>query len=182
MRIHGTVVSWNGDRGFGFVRPAGKDTGLFIHISAFPRGGPLPQVGELISFEIDATAEKPRGINVQRTGAARAPSPRPPRRATPRRRPFPVTSWLTAAALVAIAAALLVQRWPTRPAWQPAAATSAGLPAARQVPDATYRCDGRTRCAQMTSCAEATWFIGNCPNTQMDGNGDGVPCESQWCR
>jgi hypothetical protein len=33
----------------------------------------------------------------------------------------------------------------------------------------------------MTSCAEATYFIKQCPGTQMDGDGDGVPCESQWC-
>jgi hypothetical protein len=33
----------------------------------------------------------------------------------------------------------------------------------------------------MTSCAEATFFLRNCPNVKMDGDGDGVPCESQWC-
>ena len=45
----------------------------------------------------------------------------------------------------------------------------------------TYQCDGRTYCSQMTSCEEATFFINNCPNTKMDGDNDGVPCESQWC-
>jgi hypothetical protein len=33
----------------------------------------------------------------------------------------------------------------------------------------------------MKSCAEATYFLRNCPGTQMDGNNDGVPCEQQWC-
>ena len=47
--------------------------------------------------------------------------------------------------------------------------------------DSRFSCDGRTHCSQMTSCEEATWFINNCPGTQMDGNNDGVPCESQWC-
>lgn len=47
--------------------------------------------------------------------------------------------------------------------------------------DATFTCDGRTMCSQMTSCAEATYFIQHCPNTKMDGNNDGVPCERQWC-
>ncbi len=46
----------------------------------------------------------------------------------------------------------------------------------------SYHCDGRTHCSQMTSCAEATFFISNCPNTEMDGNHDGVPCEKQWCK
>lgn len=44
-----------------------------------------------------------------------------------------------------------------------------------------FRCDGRTHCSQMTSCAEATYFLQNCPGVKMDGNGDGVPCEQQWC-
>ena len=45
-----------------------------------------------------------------------------------------------------------------------------------------YHCDGRTHCSQMSSCEEATFFSNNCPNTKMDGNNDGVPCEQQWCR
>ena len=44
-----------------------------------------------------------------------------------------------------------------------------------------FSCDGRTRCPQMTSCEEATFFIQNCPGTEMDGDRDGIPCESQWC-
>jgi hypothetical protein len=45
-----------------------------------------------------------------------------------------------------------------------------------------FKCDGRTYCSQMTSCAEATYFLKNCPGTKMDGNNDGIPCESQWCK
>lgn len=43
------------------------------------------------------------------------------------------------------------------------------------------QCDGRQHCSQMRSCEEATWFLQNCPNTKMDGEGDGIPCEDQWC-
>jgi hypothetical protein len=45
----------------------------------------------------------------------------------------------------------------------------------------TYSCDGRTHCSQMTSCEEATYFLEHCPGVKMDGEGDGVPCERQWC-
>ena len=45
-----------------------------------------------------------------------------------------------------------------------------------------FKCDGRTYCSQMRSCEEATYFLGNCPNTKMDGNNDGTPCEKQWCK
>ncbi|UOP05757.2 excalibur calcium-binding domain-containing protein [Conchiformibius kuhniae] len=50
-------------------------------------------------------------------------------------------------------------------------------PALRQ----PFRCDGRTHCSHMTSCEEAKFFLQNCPNVKMDGNGDGIPCERQWC-
>jgi hypothetical protein len=33
----------------------------------------------------------------------------------------------------------------------------------------------------MTSCEEAEFFLANCPGVKMDGGGDGVPCEKQWC-
>ena len=44
-----------------------------------------------------------------------------------------------------------------------------------------FKCDGRQHCSQMRSCAEAKFFIKNCPNTKMDGDNDGVPCEKQHC-
>lgn len=44
-----------------------------------------------------------------------------------------------------------------------------------------FQCDGRTHCSQMRSCEEARYFIQHCPNTQMDGDRDGEPCEQQWC-
>ena len=48
-------------------------------------------------------------------------------------------------------------------------------------PDTRFQCDGRTHCSEMTSCAEARYFLEHCPGTQMDGDGDGRPCESQHC-
>jgi hypothetical protein len=44
-----------------------------------------------------------------------------------------------------------------------------------------YQCDGRTHCSEMTSCEEAEFVLANCPGVKMDGGGDGVPRESQWC-
>ena len=45
-----------------------------------------------------------------------------------------------------------------------------------------YQCDGRQHCSQMTSYEEAKYFIENCPNTKMDGDNDGKPCERQFNR
>jgi hypothetical protein len=58
---------------------------------------------------------------------------------------------------------------------------TAPVPAQATSAPSRFSCDGRTRCTQMTSCEEATYFIQHCPNTTMDGNHDGVPCEQQWC-
>lgn len=77
------------------------------------------------------------------------------------------------------------EKVPTQqPAARPSSASSPRIdPPASSLPADTPRtaCDGRTRCGQMKSCEEATYFIQNCPNTQMDGDNDGIPCESQWC-
>ena len=55
------------------------------------------------------------------------------------------------------------------------------VPGSSESESIQFRCDGRTYCSEMTSCAEATFFIQNCPGVKMDGDLDGVPCESQWC-
>ena len=51
-----------------------------------------------------------------------------------------------------------------------------------QVTTAQFSCDGREHCSQMHSYEEAVFFIKNCPNTKMDGDHDGIPCEDQFGR
>jgi hypothetical protein len=34
----------------------------------------------------------------------------------------------------------------------------------------------------MTSCEEALYYLKQCGRTDMDGDGDGVPCERTLCR
>jgi cold shock CspA family protein len=53
MKAHGTLTKWNHDRGFGFIALPQSGTEVFVHISAFPRDGVLPRVGELVAFEIE---------------------------------------------------------------------------------------------------------------------------------
>jgi hypothetical protein len=59
--------------------------------------------------------------------------------------------------------------------------SSNAVPGTPELPSRDSRCDGRTYCSQMTSCEEAKYFLNHCPNTKMDGDHDGVPCEQQWC-
>ena len=55
------------------------------------------------------------------------------------------------------------------------------LPIPQALPTNNFQCDGREYCSQMTSCEEATYFLNNCPAVKMDGDYDGIPCESQLC-
>jgi hypothetical protein len=45
-------------------------------------------------------------------------------------------------------------------------------------PSENFSCDGRQHCSQMGSRAEAEFFLRNCPDTKMDGDHDGIPCEN----
>ena len=44
-----------------------------------------------------------------------------------------------------------------------------------------FTCSGKTKCGQMTSCAEAQFYLNSCGVSRLDGDKDGVPCET-LCR
>jgi len=181
MRTHGTLTKWNDDRGFGFIAQAQGGEELFVHISAFPQDGQRPRVGELVSFEVDKGAEgKSRAVRVMRPG--RRPEARRPRQVGRRER---TSSWgaslMTILAIAAIGA-YGYSRYSSAPQPQPVAAVPAApVTAFRPAAASAFQCDGRTSCSQMNSCAEARYFVQHCPDTTMDGDGDGEPCERQWC-
>ena len=179
MRHHGTLIRWNDERGFGFIAPAGGADELFVHVSAFPRDGRRPETGEVISYLTQAGPDgKVRAISIMRPGANRPP--RNVRVQKPRGRR---SGWLaTLLSLCAIAAiggvvyTTYVGKQAPEPALSP---THTATQAARQT--SRYSCDARQHCSQMRSCEEATYFLRHCPNTKMDGDGDGIPCEQQLC-
>lgn len=210
MRTQGTLIKWNDDRGFGFAKT--RDTGIevFAHVSEFPRGGRRPQIGDLLSFEItssDDGRKRARAIVFEVPAAGRADvtlapiatkasNPRPasppraqretqarPRRPGHARRGRGFSGLVGTAVFVCIVILgghQIIEAIRTTTYAPPPATplqTAAPLSAA---PGA--RCDGRTHCSQMRSCADATWVLRHCPNTAMDGDHDGVPCETQWCR
>ena len=41
-----------------------------------------------------------------------------------------------------------------------------------------FSCGEKNRCSQMTSCDEANYHLNQCGLGRLDGDGDGVPCES----
>jgi hypothetical protein len=44
-----------------------------------------------------------------------------------------------------------------------------------------FSCQGKTHCSEMTSCEEARFYLSSCPDVNIDGDNDGVPCENQLC-
>lgn len=176
MRFEGKLTRWDDNRGFGFVTPTQGDSDIFVHVSAFPKDGRRPAVGERLSFEVETDARgKKRARNLlcpDRPAAHRRERIAQSRRSE---RPGIVSRLVPLVVFVAIAS-LGYGEYSRRAPDRPALTMSNGDPAA-----VAFSCDGRTHCSQMTSCAEATFFLRNCPDVRMDGNNDGVPCESQWC-
>ena len=39
-------------------------------------------------------------------------------------------------------------------------------------------CGGKRTCGEMTDCAEAAHYLTDCGRRRLDGDGDGIPCES----
>lgn len=184
MRLTGTLKSWNDDRGFGFIAPRHGGADLFVHISALPRDGTRPTVGEVVTYELGRGRDgKPQAVKVMRR-AVGAPPDAPRRSHPPRsaRQSFGVP-------VIALAVVVALAGWGWRhhesrargvhglSEMEPSAGATTTAPSSSE----RFQCDGRTHCSQMTSCAEAKFFLKNCPGVEMDGNHDGEPCEQQWC-
>lgn len=204
-RHAGTLSRWNEERGFGFIAPQSGGEDVFVHVTAFPRGQ-KPTLGEYVTFEIDTAPDGRKRAtrvilpnNLQLTPVAKhraAPARHrvEPERATPpsrratrphrQQQSFPFGNVLVLACVIA-AGAIGYKQYQKRATQAPAflETPTAAYPTAHPIiqEQPRFQCDGRQHCSQMRSCAEATFFLKNCPGTQMDGDHDGIPCESQWC-
>ncbi len=76
MRFEGTLTSWNDDRGFGRIESSQGGEPIFVHVSAWPRGGPRPVLHQAVSFEVEVGPKGKRARKVQLIQARRMPAPR----------------------------------------------------------------------------------------------------------
>lgn len=183
MPTTGTLKSWNDERGFGFIAPSGGGAELFVHISAFPRGGPRPSIGEVLTYEIGRGKNgQPQAVRIARKSTAAGTATRRPAR---RHYDAPRRTLLGALVPLLLAGGGALAYWYFTSDSDPISTIPLTAPQpyrAMRQPDApAFQCDGRVYCSQMTSCAEARYFLSHCPGTKMDGDNDGVPCEQQWC-
>ena len=56
MRKKGKIVSWNDQKGYGFITPVAGGDRIFAHISAFENRGRRPSVGDVITYASSADA------------------------------------------------------------------------------------------------------------------------------
>jgi len=187
----GILVRWNDEKGFGFIQPEdskGKD--VFIHITVLKHMARKPQVGDSILYRTEIQNDgKVKAIKASIEGVAvlANTNKNPRRNANPPSRSLSNT--LLPLLLIfgigifgfkkytefEIAQAPNNAEIETTPLYEPQTQP-------QSAPQAQFRCEaGKTHCSHMSSCAEATYYINHCPNTQMDGDGDGIPCERQWC-
>lgn len=196
----GLLKSWKTDKGFGFIKSDTLEHDTFIHISALKHMSRKPKVGDTIYFEVATQPDgKTKAINCRIEGVAALKAPYQKHKQQPHRiaKSNFASSFLGKVASIALIAALCfyaINKYNTHSSSQTPVitndlATNDDLATFDEkypkveipkivIPKNTqnFTCDGRQYCSQMTSRAEAVFFINNCPNTKMDG--DGKPCEN----
>jgi cold shock protein len=71
MAMTGTVKFFNGERGYGFIKPDDGGRDVFVHITAVERAGLKSLMeGQRISFEVepDKKGKGPKAVNLVVTG------------------------------------------------------------------------------------------------------------------
>jgi cold shock protein len=71
MAMTGTVKFFNGERGYGFIKPDDGGRDVFVHITAVERAGlKVLNEGQRISFDVepDKKGKGPKAVNLVITG------------------------------------------------------------------------------------------------------------------
>jgi cold shock CspA family protein len=181
----GKLIRWKGNKGFGFIKSDELEQDTFIHISSLKAMSRKPKVGDFIYFELEKNINgKTKAINCRIEGvAAKSIKRHKPRIQKDSSRPKRI---IISVLMVMAIIAFVFQRLglisssntpiPNKPSFSVQDHTT--LEKAFSADDVQFSCDGRQHCSQMSSRAEAVYFINHCPNTKMDGDNDGIPCEN----
>lgn len=183
----GRVKKWDADRGFGFIATKRLEKDVFVHISEFKRCLRPPIVGDVIFFEIDKQKDgKFRAVACKIEGVAENEERTKAREYTRRNKPITHKKRSKASPLYFVFLLLLGMGLLGYQYYQESFSQVTGKNSARQAvvleeQESSFICDGRQHCSEMSSCEEAEFFNRNCPDTKMDGDNDGIPCERQLC-
>jgi cold shock CspA family protein len=174
MKSKGKLIRWNEDRGLGFIKSSNIKDDVFIHISELKKMSRGPTLNDVIYFNVTKDGSgKTKAINASIEGV-------PEKSITSYRKKSKTNILFSYLIKFVLIFSIVLVAYLTYPLWSSSFKNS--LPVNLVNEDFSgYRCEGKQYCSQMTSCKEARFYLKNCPNVQIDGDNDGVPCESQWC-
>lgn len=195
----GRLKRWNDDKGFGFIEPADGKREIFIHISALKRMSRRPAIGDMINYQIHIDNEgKKRAVNAKVEGVAEIQPKINRKKIRNHNSNKRLSVFFVIVLLMLTAFTFYKDSYKTQllnrirdqiivlqEVYNKVMGTTNVMPEQKKrlvVPEqTTYSCNGKVYCSEMTSCEEAKFYLRNCPGTKLDGDGDGIPCESQWC-
>ncbi|MEY4768187.1 MAG: hypothetical protein RL637_826 [Pseudomonadota bacterium] len=182
----GKLKQWDDEKGFGFIQienSQGRD--VFLHISEVKNSTRRPMVGDIILYQLSTDAKgKIKATNASIKGASfiRPKTQSNVRVVQENKKSF--LGFISRFILVIAVIVIIYSQFQYHPDISSSSIQNSpaqSLPQIQNKSPVNYQCDGRQHCSQMRSCEEATFFIRNCPDTKMDGDGDGIPCEDQLC-
>ncbi|WP_394225262.1 excalibur calcium-binding domain-containing protein [Pseudoalteromonas spongiae] len=188
--MRGKLVVWKIDKGFGFIESEGNQVErTFIHISSLKHMSREPKLGDFIHFDIEKQNDgKSRAVNCHIEGVAEKKVDFS-RKMKSGRKPSSLLNVLISIVLLTVILTSLYDRFSAQSTVvekdsysqkpnlvEPFEAKRE--PIETKTEPSRFKCDGRQYCSEMNSRAEAVFFIRNCPNTKMDGDRDGNPCEN----
>ena len=187
MLYQGKISKWVDDKGFGFITQDGSNDQVFVHISGFEKGQQRPNIGEVVSYKVASDGKK--GLQAYKVKYVNRPATqsRSSEKACRSKNGMNLFKWGSVVTLLLISPYLYKKV--SFPRWQETYEQQDivdSLPTQRsQVTpisnNQSFQCADKTRCTEMASCEEAKFYLNNCPGTIADGDGDGIPCEDQWC-
>ncbi len=177
----GILKRWNDSKGFGFVCPEHGGQDIFIHISALKRMSRRPRVGDTIIYQIHTDNDgKKRAVNARIEGVLEV-NLHHTQRQVRRNRENNLISKTIYTVMIAGIGFVIYAKYFDDSSPKRIATTSTPNHMIEEHNTENYSCKGKVYCSEMSSCEEAKFYLRHCPGTKMDGDGDGIPCESQWC-
>jgi cold shock CspA family protein len=171
VEYKGELVRWNDERGFGFIESPSSEENFFIHISTLKGMPRRPVVGDIIYFQVERGEDgKARAKSARIEGLTRTPGKT---RTKKDGNGYLILFGLWVAFLVSVL--VLVTFFVYYKGVEKEGFTGYSV---EKEEFAGYKCEGKRYCSEMT-CEEARFYVNNCPNVEIDGDGDGKPCEQQ---